>query len=119
MAMPFSTTATTELVSIGLVLFVPFMGAAALIYLLVRDSGESVRDWWPSDDDDGGPPLLDRDDRDPRGGGGAPPLLARAVPAPRGGAAPLPLPVAAPSSVRVREGERIADGYPRPVRRPA
>lgn len=102
MAFPLSTTATTELISIGLVLFVHVLGGFALIYLLVRDSGESVRDWWPSDDDDGGPPLLSPDDRDPRGGGGA-----------------LPLPSSGPSGVRVREGERIADAYPRPGRRPA
>jgi hypothetical protein len=102
MAIPFSTTATMELLSIGLVLLVHVLGGAALIYLLVRDSGENVRDWWPSDDDDGGPPLLGPDDTNPRGGGGA-----------------LPLPGAGPSSVRVREGERIAETYPRPARRPA
>jgi hypothetical protein len=102
MAIPFSTTATMELLSIGLVLLVHVLGGAALIYLLVRDSGESVRDWWPSDDDDGGPPLRGPDGGTPGGGGDA-----------------LPLPVAGPSSVRVREGERIADGYPRPARRPA
>ena len=101
MALPFSTTASMELVSIGLVLLVHVLGGAALIYLLVRDSGENVRDWWPSDDDDGGPPLLGPDQRDPRGGGDA-----------------LPLPEAAPSGVRVREGQRIGDAYPRPPRRP-
>jgi hypothetical protein len=102
MAIPFSTTATMELLSIGLVLLVHVLGGAALIYLLVRDSGESVRDWWPSDDDDGGPPLLGPDGGTPSGGGDA-----------------LPLPGAGPSSLRVREGERIAEGYPRPARRPA
>jgi hypothetical protein len=102
MALPFSTTAATELISIGLVLFVHVLGGAALIYMLVRDSGEKMRDWWPSDDDDGGPPLRGRDDTPPRGGGDA-----------------LPLPGSGPSGVRVREGERIADGYPRPARRPA
>jgi hypothetical protein len=102
MVLPFSTTATMELLSIGLILLVHVLGGAALIYLLVRDSGESVRDWWPSDDEDGGPPVLGPDGGDPRGGGDA-----------------LPLPGAAPSGVRVREGERIADGYPRPARRPA
>jgi hypothetical protein len=102
MGLPFSTTATTELISIGLVLFVHVLGGAALIYMLVRDSGENVRDWWPSDDDDGGPPLRGPDDTTPRGGGDA-----------------LPLPGAGSSGVRVREGERIAEGYPRPPRRPA
>ncbi len=34
------------------------------------------------------------------------------------GGGALPLPGAGPSSVRLREGERIADGYPRPARRP-
>ena len=34
-------------------------------------------------------------------------------------AAPPPLPDAAPSPVRLREPGRIADGYPRPARRPA
>jgi len=104
MVIPFSTTPTMELLSIGLVLLVHVLGGAALIYLLVRDSGETVRDWWPSDDEDGGPPLLGPDGGSPRGGGDA---------------LPLPLPGAGPSSVRVREGERIADGYPRPPRRPA
>jgi hypothetical protein len=103
MAVPFlSTTPTTELISIGLVLFVHVLGGAALIYMLVRDSGDSVRDWWPSDDEDGGPPVLGPDHTSPRGGGDA-----------------LPLPGASPSSVRVRDGERIAEGYPRPTRRPA
>ncbi len=101
MVIPFSTTATTELISIGLVLFVHVLGGAALIYMLVRDSGENVRDWWPGEDEGGGPPLSIPDDRDPHGGGDA-----------------LPLPGAAPSGVRLREGERIADGYPRPQRRP-
>lgn len=101
MALPISTTTSAELISIGLVLFVHVLGGAALIYLLVRDSGESVRDWWPSDDDGGGPPLPGPHDRDPSGGGSG-----------------LPLPDAGPSAVRVREGERIADGYPRPARRP-
>jgi hypothetical protein len=32
---------------------------------------------------------------------------------------PLPLPDAAASTVRLREPLRVADGYPRPARRPA
>jgi hypothetical protein len=97
-----ASTATAEVVSIALVLVVHFMGAGALIWLLVRDSGESARDWWPSDDDGGGPPLLGPRDSAPGGGGGA-----------------LPLPSSDQSGVRLRDGERLADGYPRPGRRPA
>jgi hypothetical protein len=88
-----------EVIALGLTLGVHILGGFALIYTLVRDSDGSARDWWPRDDD-GGPP------RDPAG------------PAPRDGDGGLPLPLADPSGVRLREPGTIADGYPRRPRRP-
>jgi hypothetical protein len=90
-----------QVIAIALTLGVHVLGALALIYLLVRDSGTSPRDWWPGDDD--GPP---RDD-------GGPP------PGPRDGGGGLPLPDAAPAPVRLREPAHLADAYDRPRRRPA
>lgn len=64
--------------------------------------------------------LLDADQRsgwrrrwNPPGGDEDPP----APPSPPSGS--LPLPVAAASRVRLREAGQLADGYPRPARRPA
>ncbi len=97
----FSVTTAGQVIAIGLTLGVHILGGLALIYMLVRDSGGSPRDWWPGGDD-GGPP---RDD--PRG------------PQPHGGdSGGLPLPGAQPSPVRLRDGGQIADAYPRPQRRP-
>jgi hypothetical protein len=100
---------TLEIAAILGTLIVHFLGAGVLVYALL--DGEKI-DWrgtlWPRDDDGGGGGGLDppSDDRDPRTGGGI------ASPTP-------PLPDAAPSAVRLREpGRRIADGYPRPPRRP-
>jgi len=99
MTLPLWTSTSAEMLSIGLVLFVHFLGGAALIWMLVRESGGSVSDWWPGDDD--GPPPPGPREPDPRGNDGG-----------------LPLPSAEQALVRVREGERIADAYPRPQRRP-
>jgi hypothetical protein len=92
--------ATGEVIALGLTLFAHILGGFALIYTLVRDSGENVRDWWPGDDDGGSP-------RSPE------------PPTPGDGGGDLPLPGAEPSAVRLREAGSIGDGYPRPPRRPA
>lgn len=91
---------TGEVLALALTLGVHVLGALALISVLVRDSGGSMRDWWPRDD--GGEPPRD----DPR------------PPGPQPGDGALPLPDAAPSTVRLREPSRLGDAYPRPPRRP-
>jgi hypothetical protein len=75
--------------------------------------------------------LLDADQRarwrrngphPPRGDDGPdapPPPGPAGTPAPIDARAPLPLPTTAASTVRLREPLRVADGYPRPARRPA
>jgi hypothetical protein len=100
---------TLEIVAILGTLIVHFLGAGVLVYALL--DGEKI-DWrgtlWPRDDDGGG-------------GGGYDPPPEHPGPESGGGiVAPTPpLPDAAPSAVRLREpGTRIADGYPRPARRP-
>ena len=53
------------------------------------------------------------------GGGDDPPPGPQPPPDDRGGTrAPLPLADGDPSRVRLREPARVADGYPRPARRP-
>jgi hypothetical protein len=81
----------------ALALFITFLihvvGLAVLLVgLALGGDGGSWRDWWPRDDDED----------DPR-------------PGPRPGP---PLQDADPSAVRLRERGRIADGHPRPARRP-
>ena len=90
-----------ELVALLLTFGVHVAGAAVLVSMILRNSDVDWRSWWPRDDDDGGSPPPD------------PP------PPPTGGGDGLPLPDAAPSSHRFREGGRLADAYPRPERRPA
>jgi len=99
---------TLEIVAIVGTLVVHLIGAGVLVYALL--DGEKI-DWrgvlWPRDDDGGG-------------GGWDPPGPDAGGPGDGGGVtAPLPLPGAAPSGVRLREpGRRIGDAYPRPARRP-
>lgn len=95
-----------EIVAIALTVLAHFVGAGVLVWALL--DGQPV-DWgglWPRDDDGGG------------GGDGPPP--AAPEPGPDGGAGVRtpPLPDAAPSTVRLREPGRIAEGYPKPGRRP-
>ena len=94
-----------EIVALGLTVLAHLVGAAVLVYFLLDGDGFDWKVLWPRDDD-GGPGGDDPrdDDRGPSGGGD------RAVP-------PL-LPDAAPSAVRLREPGRIAEGYPKPARRP-
>jgi hypothetical protein len=79
--------ATGEVIALGLTLFAHILGGFALIYTLVRDSGENVRDWWPGDDDGGSP-------RSPE------------PPTPGDGGGDLPLPGAEPSATRARRAGR-------------
>jgi hypothetical protein len=97
---------TWELVAIAMTVLAHFVGAGVLVWALL--DGEKL-DWrgtlWPRDDDGGGPGFEPPRDEGPQGGGGV------VVPVPL-------LPDAAPSAVRLREPGRIADGHPRPARRP-
>lgn len=91
-----------EVVALVLTFVVHLAGAGLLVWAML-DPGErrrGWRDWWPRDD--GRPP-----DEPP---GPRPDAPRRA---------PLPLPGGEPSRVRLRTCGRAADGYPRPVRRPA
>ena len=86
-----------------LVVVVHVIGALMLVWALVDP--EQRAGWW----------------RRWRGGGDDP---APEPPAPepageRPAGRPLPLPASDPSHVRLREPARVADGYPRPARRPA
>ena len=85
-----------EVLALALTVLVHVMGMAALVWALLHDDEKRSdwRDWWPRDDEPPEPPPQPRD---------------------RGG---LPLPDATPSSVRLRSPGRIADGHPRPARRP-
>jgi hypothetical protein len=83
---------TKEVLALALTVLVHVIGMATLVWALLHDDEKRSdwRDWWPRDDE---PPQ-------PRDRGG------------------LPLPDASPSAVRLREPGRIADGHPRPARRP-
>ena len=87
--------------AILLTVVVHVVGTLLLVWLLVQGQEDrpDLRGWWRGDDGRDGPQPRDE------------------PPAPRGGG--LPLPVAQPSRVRLREPGRIAGGYRRPVRRPA
>jgi hypothetical protein len=91
---------TKEVLALALTVLVHVIGMAALVWALLLDDENRPdwRGWWPGGDDD--PP--------------APPPPP--TPRDRGG---LPLPDAESSAVRLREPGRLADGHPRPARRPA
>ena len=93
-----------EMMALALVFVVHVIGAAALVWALL--DGEQRAGWRRRWGFGGG----DEDPPDPRPDPPAPPG-ARTPP-------DLPLPVSAPSGVRLREPVRAADGYPRPPRRP-
>jgi hypothetical protein len=89
-----------EILALALTFLVHVLGVAALIWHLLQNDEERP-DWggWFRDDGD--------DPRPPDAPGAGPP----------GGA--LPLPDAAPSTVRLREPGRLSDARPGPARRPA
>jgi hypothetical protein len=92
-----------EVAALALTVVVHLLGMGALIWALVLDDDNRPdwREWFGGDDDtDPEPP------REP-------------TPGPGGDGLPIPLPDAAPSAVRLREPGRLADGKPRPERRPA
>jgi hypothetical protein len=92
-----------ELLAIGLIVVVHFLGAAALIWALFGDEGIDFRGFWP--DDDGG-----HGDDPPPGDG------------PRPGPGGVPLADAEPSGRRLRGPERVGDwrrhGRPQPQHPP-
>jgi hypothetical protein len=90
---------TGEVLALTLTVVVHIIGAAGLVAVIVRNEEVDWRSWWPRDDD--GPAGPEAPEPPPAGGDR------------------LPLPGAAPSGVRLREPGRLADGYPRPSRRPA
>jgi hypothetical protein len=96
-----------EVIAIALTVVVHFIGAIVLIWAIVGDEEINWRGMlWPGDDDGGGggPGFEPPQSGDDGGGGG---MLAP------------PLADATPSPIRLREPRRIADGHPRPARRPA
>ena len=88
-----------EILAITLTFLVHVFGIGALIWHLLSQDDERP-DWhgWFRPEDEGPEPL------EPK-------------PSPSGDG--LPLPDAVPSLVRLRDGGALADGYPRPARRPA
>ena len=96
-----------EIVALALVFGVHVLGAGMLVWALLEPEQRTGwrRRWgWG-----GGDPPPPTPPSDPGG------TTSRVVNPP----AALPLTVARPSSVRLREPTRVADGYPRPARRPA
>ena len=93
-----------EMIALALVFVVHVIGGLMLVWALLDDEQRSGwrRRWGHGGDDDRPRP------RPPR-----PPDARTPAEVP-----PLPLPAAAPSNVRLREPARVADGYPRPARRP-
>jgi hypothetical protein len=94
-----------EITALALVFAVHVIGLLMLVWaLLDAEQRAGWRKRWPRGDD----------------GPDAPPTPGpRGTPAPVDVRPPLPLPDAAASTVRLREPLRVADGYPRPARRPA
>ena len=95
-----------EMTALALVFVVHVIGALMLVWALLDAEQRAGwrRRWSGGDDDDPPPP---------------PPPGPSGTRAPADGAPPaLPLPAAGPSRLRLREPVRVADGYPRPARRP-
>jgi hypothetical protein len=93
-----------EVTAIVLTVIVHFIGAIVLIWAITRDDEIDWRGILRPGDDDGGGPGFEP----PRSGNGGD----------GGGVLAPPLADAAPSPIRLREPGRIADGHPRPPRRP-
>jgi hypothetical protein len=97
---------TGPVIALAVTVIAHVIGAAVLIWAMMgSESVDWRRELWPRDDDGRGPGPDGPPRDDPPDDGGGVPL-------------PVPLPNAAPSPVRLREPGRIADGYPRPPRRP-
>jgi hypothetical protein len=99
--------AAEEVIALALVFVVHLVGGLMLVFALLDDEQRAGwrRRWGRGRGGDGPPrpqPPTPPDARGPRDE--RPPAL--------------PLPVTAPSDVRLREPARVADGYPRPARRP-
>ena len=92
-----------ELMLIFGVLHLFAVALGALLFVMFLRS-EATRQWRPPEDDDGG------------GGGGNDRVTDKPKGSPPGG---IPLPDAVPPRLRLRSHERLRDGRPRPVRRPA
>jgi len=103
-----------EIFALALVFVVHVVGGVMLVWALL--DAEQRAGWRRNSPRPPGSP--------PRWGGGgyqdppAPPSPPSGSPR-RAEPVPLPLPVAAASRVRLREPGQVADGYPRPARRPA
>lgn len=92
-----------EIAAIVLTVVVHVIGAGVLVWAMFdADNKPDWRSLWPGDDDGGG------------GGGGRGPVEPDPV-VPGG---PDLLPESAPARIRLREGGRLADAFPRPARRP-
>jgi hypothetical protein len=103
-----------EMVALALVFVVHVVGGGMLVWaLLDADQRAGWRRNWPRPP--WGPPRPPEDEDPP-----APPSPSSGAPRRAEPAhTSLPLPVTAASGVRMREPGQVADGYPRPARRPA
>jgi len=96
-----------EIIALTLVFVVHVVGGLLLVWALLDEQQRSGwRRWLGGDGDDDGPSSGPQPQPPPEPGGGARAAL------------PLPLPGGDPSRVRLRDDGRVADGYPRPARRP-
>lgn len=95
---------TAEVIALALTAVVHVVGAIVLVWAMFdADNRPDWRSLWPRDDEDGG--------------GGSPPVDP---PANGPSDAGLRLPDdAVPARMRLREPGRLADGHPRPARRPS
>ena len=99
----FAMSGTAQIAALAITFLVHVAGALCLVWALLGERGfGGLRDWW-NDGGDGPPPPEPPEPEPLR---------------PSGTGLPLPLSDALPSEVRLREPGRIADGYPRPARRP-
>ena len=103
-----------EMVALALVFVVHLVGGLMLVWALLDAEQRSGwrRRWNPPGENPPRPPGDEDPPAPPSPPSGSPHRAESARP-------PLPLPVAAAGRVRLREPGQVADGYPRPARRPA